>query len=76
MTDPLLGLCPRPLHLMTEQELRNQVMEFQQLRTSHQTFKAKMESHRPTEKRSQEVLSEFEVEPKAKSKKVIDEFVL
>jgi hypothetical protein len=43
MTAPLEGLCPHPVHLMTEEEVRNHVMKNQQYRQSYQTFKAEVE---------------------------------
>lgn len=42
-TDPLVGLCPTPLHLMTEEEKRIRVVYLQQMRQSFQTFKSEME---------------------------------
>lgn len=43
LTAPLEGLCLTPMHLMTEEEKRQKVIEIQQMRQSFQTFKAKVE---------------------------------
>lgn len=37
---PLVGLCPKPLNTMTEDELRTFVQKQRSLRESRQTFKA------------------------------------
>ena len=70
-TAPLEGLCPQPLHLMTEEQMREWVVKIQQLRTSHQTYKATMER-----RNEPKTLSEFSVDPESKKKKVLDEFSL
>ena len=43
LTAPLMGLCPKPLHLMTEEERKNHVLMLRQLQQSAQTFKAELE---------------------------------
>lgn len=68
LTEPLVGLCPKPVDQMTETELRAFVVAQQALRTSHQTFRARMESRQQKDER---VLSEFEP---AKKKSVLGEF--
>lgn len=44
-TEPLSGLCALPAHLMTEQQMREHVMQVQQHRQSFQTFKAEVEEY-------------------------------
>lgn len=39
--EPLLGLCPRPLHEMSPEELRAKVAEIQELR-SPQTWRSRV----------------------------------
>jgi len=76
MTAPLEGLCQQPLHLMTEEQMREWVTRIQMLRTSHQTYRAAMTKQKSEKKEpSNEVLSEFVVEP-PKKKKILDDFVL
>ena len=41
---PLLGLCDKPMHLMTPEERRAKVAEIQELRTSSLTWRARMAS--------------------------------
>lgn len=43
LTAPLMGLCQKPLHLMTPQERENHVTMLRQLQQSAQTFKAEVE---------------------------------
>ena len=43
LTAPLVGLCPKPVDQMTDEELRLHVMQVQQYRQSFQTFKAEVE---------------------------------
>lgn len=42
-TEPLSGLCALPAHLMSEQQMREHVMQIQQHRQSFQTWKAETE---------------------------------
>ncbi len=73
MTAPLEGLCPSPMHLMSEEELRAYVVKIRQLRTSHQSFRAEMSKVK--EKVDTSILDEFTSKP-APKKKVLDEFSL
>ena len=43
LTDPLVGLCRKPMHLMSDEEKRLHVVYIQQLRQSFQTFKSEVE---------------------------------
>jgi hypothetical protein len=44
LTAPLEGLCPRPMHLMTESELREYVLKVRNHRQSYQSYKAAVEA--------------------------------
>src|SRR5437899_4246650 len=43
LTAPLMGICPTPLHLLSDTERKNQVLLLRQLRQSAQTYKAELE---------------------------------
>jgi hypothetical protein len=43
LTEPLVGLCPTPSHLMTEEQRREYVVYLRTLRQSYQTYKAEVE---------------------------------
>lgn len=49
-TEPLSGLCELPAHLMTEQQMRDHVLQIQQHRQSFQTFKAEVEEFERVER--------------------------
>lgn len=59
-TEPLSGLCALPAHLMTEEQMRQHVMQIQQHRQSFQTHKAEVEAYEREQER---------VDPKRKASK-------
>lgn len=44
LEEPLIGLCPKPLNEMSEQELREFVQKQRTLRDSRQSFKAAVQA--------------------------------
>jgi len=64
LTEPLVGLCSNPVHLMTEEEKRLRVVHLHQMRQSFQTFKSEMEraAKTPVAKRVKEKVDLSELE--------------
>lgn len=57
--DPLVGLCPRPMEEMTEEQLRQFVVDQQTLRSSSQTFKARLGGAGRKESEKPSVLEDY-----------------
>ena len=71
-TEPLAGLCALPAHHMTEQQMRDHVMQIQQHRQSFQTWKAETEEFERVE-RSEKVVRAKTEGKKDKILKELDE---
>lgn len=60
-TDPLSGLCDKPAHLMTREEMTNHILRVRQMRQSAQVFKQETEIFEEVKERAT---------PKTRTKKV------